>query len=136
MRALSVSVALLAVLVSTPNHAAAQTDLAGEWEFVIMSESGETQVRLRVELAVTPDGRLLGTTGPESPNDAEKMTGSVRGSTVQFFWNTHFEGTPVDFRFTGTATEDGMAGTVVVDFGERGGVSQSNWIATRAEPLA
>lgn len=136
MRALSVNVALLAVLVSAPNHAAAQSDLTGEWEFVIMSESGETQVRLRVELAVTPDGRLLGATGPEGPNDTEKMTGSVKGSTVQFFWNTYFEGTPVDFSFTGTATEDGMAGSVVVDFGERGGVSRSNWIATRAEPLA
>jgi len=133
MRALGLSVALATLLVSAPPRPSAQTDLAGSWDFVITSESGEPQVRLRVEIATLPGGRLRGATGLAGPS---QMTGSVEGSTVRLYWDTNFEGTPVDFRFTGTATEDGMAGSVVVDFGDRGGVSRSNWIATRAEPLA
>jgi hypothetical protein len=126
------SVALVALLVSAPTDGVAQTDLAGYWDFVIMSESGEPQVRMRVEIATTRDGRLQGATGLAGPSE---MTGSVEGSTVRLFWDTNFEGTPVDFRFTGTTTEDGMAGSVVVDFGEQGVVSQSTWTATRAGPL-
>ncbi len=139
------SVALAAVLVSTPTDGVAQrdgtpptdgtapTDLAGYWDFVIMSESGEPQVRLRVKLDITQDGQLRGATGPAGPSE---MTGSLKGSTVQLFWDTDFEGTPVGFRFTGTATGDTMSGSVEIDFGELGGVSQSNWTATRAGPLA
>ena len=126
------SVALAALLVSAPTDGVAQTDLAGYWDFVIMSESGEPQVRMRVEIATMPDGQLQGATGLAGPS---AMTGSVEGSTVRLFWDTNFEGTPVDFRFTGTTTEDGMAGSVVVDFGEQGVVSQSTWTATRAGPL-
>ena len=133
MRALSLSMALAGLLVSAPTDGAGQTDLAGLWDFVIMSESGELQVRLRVDLAITQDGQLPGATGLANPSE---MTGSVRGATVELFWNATFEGTPVDFRFTGTATEEGMSGSVVVDFGELGGVSQSNWTAIRAGPLA
>lgn len=136
MRALSLGVALAALLVSAPTDGAAQADLAGDWVFEIMSESGEPQVRLRVEIAIMQDGQLLGATGPAGPNEPSEMTGSVEGSTVQLFWAANFEGTPVDFRFTGTATEDGMSGSVVVDFGELGVVSQSKWTATRAGPLA
>ncbi len=93
----------------------------------------EPQVRFRVEIATMPDGQLRGATGLAGPSE---MTGSVEGSTVQLFWAANFEGTPVDFRFTGTATEDGMSGSVVVDFGELGVVAQSKWTATRAGPLA
>ncbi len=135
MRALSSSVALVALLVSAPTDGVGQTDLAGDWVFEIMSESGEPQVRLLVKIAVMQDGQLLGATDPAGPNEASEMTGSVEGSTVQLFWATNFEVTPVDFHFTGTATEDGMSGSVVVVFGE-GVVSQSNWTATRAGPLA
>ncbi len=133
MRALGLSVVLATLLVSAPTRGVAQTDLAGYWDFVIMSESGEPQVRFRVEIATMPDGQLRGATGLAGPSE---MTGSVQGSTVRLFWDTNFEGTPVDFRFTGTATEDGMSGSVVVDFGEPAIVSQSNWTATRAEPSA
>ncbi len=135
MRAFSSSIALVALLVSAPTDGAAQADLAGDWVIEITSEAGEPQVRLRVEIAMLQDGRLLGGTGLAGPNELPEMTGSIEGSTVQLFWATDFEGTPVDFHFTGTATEDGMSGSVVVDFGE-GGVSQSNWTATRAGPLA
>ena len=136
MRTLSLSIALAALLASAPTDGAAQTDLDGYWDFVIMSESGEPQVRLRVEMAMTQDGRLRGGTSPAGPNERSGMTGSVQGSSVQLFWATDFEGTPVDFRFTGTATEDGMSGSVVVDFGQAGGVSQGNWTATRAGSVA
>ena len=130
MRALSLSLALAAWLVSTPMGGVAQTDLEGYWDFVITSESGEPQVRLTVGLSMTQDGQLRGAPGGAGPST---MTGSVQGSTVQFSWDTDFEGTPVAFRFTGTTTEDGMAGSVEVDFGERGGISQSRWTATRAD---
>ncbi len=133
MRALSLSLALAAWLVSMPTGGVAQTDLEGYWDFVITSESGEPQVRLTVGLALTQDGQLRGAPGGAGPST---MTGSVQGSTVQFSWDTDFEGTPVAFRFTGTTTEDGMSGSVEVDFGERGGISQSKWTATRAEPAA
>ena len=136
MRALSSSVALVALLVSAPTDGAAQVNLAGDWFIEIMSESGEPQVRLRVRIAVTQDGRLLGATEPVGPDETPELTGSVEGSTVRLFWDTDFEGTPVAFRFTGTATEDGMAGSVVIDFGELGIVSQSTWTATRAGPRA
>ena len=139
MRALSLSVALAALLVSAPTDGVAQTDgvtqtdLTGYWDFVIMSESGEPQVRLRVKLDISQDGLLRGATGPEGPSE---MTGSLKGSTVELFWDTDFEGTPVAFRFTGTATGDDMSGSVVIDFGELGGVSESSWTATRAGSLA
>ncbi len=131
MRALGLSLALATLIVSTPTIGAAQTDLDGYWDFVIMSESGEPQVRLTVGRAMTQDGRLQGETGAAGPSE---MTGSVQGSTVEFFWGADFEGAPIDFRFTGTATEEGISGSVEVDFGEPGGVSQSIWTATRAEP--
>ena len=78
-----------------------------------MSESGEPQVRLRVKLDISQDGLLRGATGPEGPSE---MTGSLKGSTVELFWDTDFEGTPVAFRFTGTATGDDMSGSVVNRF--------------------
>ena len=133
MKAFGSSLALAALLVSMPTDAAAQRDLAGSWDFVITSESGEPQVRIRVEIATSRDGQLLGETGLEGPSE---ITGSVQGSTIQLFWSATFEGTPVDFRFTGTTTEEGMSGSVVIDFGDLGVVSESNWTATRAEPLA
>ncbi len=133
MRSLSLSLALAAWLVSMPTSGVAQADLEGYWDFVITSESGEPQVRLTVGLAMTQDGQLRGAPGGAGPST---MTGSVQGSTVQFSWDTDFEGTPVAFRFTGTATGDTMSGSVEIDFGELGGVSQSNWTATRAGPLA
>ena len=136
MRALSLNIALVALLVSAPTDGAAQADLAGGWVFEIMSESGELQVRLRVEIAIMQDGQLLGATGPAGSDQPSELTGSVEGSTVRLFWATNFEGTPVDFSFTGTATEDGMSGSVEVVFGEGGVVSQSKWTATRAGPLA
>ncbi len=132
MRPISLSVALAALLAWAPTDGVAQTDLAGGWDFEIMSESGELQVRLRVEIAVMEDGQLLGATGAAGPGERGGMTGSVKGSAVELFWATDFEGTPVNFRFTGTATEEGMSGSVEVDFGERGGVSQSNWTAKKS----
>jgi len=133
MRALGSCLALAALVVSTPANGVAQRNLGGSWDFVVMTESGDPQVRLTVELAMTQDGRLQGAPGGTSPS---VLTGSVQGSSVQFSWETDFQGTPVDFRFTGTTTEDGMSGSVEVDFGDRGRVSQSKWIATRAEPVA
>ena len=117
------------VMVST--NGAAQTGLGGEWDFVVMSESGELQVRLRVELAATPDGQLRGAT--DRPGRSE-MTGSITGSKVELFWDTAYEGTPVDLRFTGTVTEDGMFGSVLIHFGEPPAVTQSTWTATRTGP--
>ena len=98
MKAFGSRLALAALLVSMPTDAAAQRDLAGSWDFVITSESGEPQVRIRVEIATSRDGQLLGETGLEGPSE---ITGSVQGSTIQIFWSATFEGTPVDFRFTG-----------------------------------
>ncbi len=132
MRPLSIGITLVTLLMSAPTDGAAQTDLSGEWFFEIVSESGEPQVRLQVEIAATQDGRLLGATGPAGPTESSEITGSIKGSAVELLWSTDFEETPVTFTFTGTITEDGMSGSVVVDFGEPGGVSQSNWTATRA----
>ena len=132
MRPLSIGMTLVVLLMSAPTDGAAQTDLSGEWFFEIVSESGEPQVRLQVEIAATQDGRLLGATGPAGPNESADFTGSVKGSDVELLWSTDFEGTPVTFTFTGSTTEDGMSGSVVVDFGEPSGVSQSNWTATKA----
>ena len=120
---------LAVLLMSAPTHGAAQTELSGEWFFEIVSESGEPQVRLQVEIAATQDGRLLGATGP---TDSSEITGSIKGSDVELLWSADFEGTPVTFTFTGTTMEDGMSGSVVIDFGEPGAVSQSTWTATKA----
>jgi hypothetical protein len=117
---------------SAPTNGAAQAELSGDWSFEIVSESGEPQVRLQVELAATQDGQLLGATGPAGPNESSEFTGSIKGSDVELLWSTDFEGTPVTFTFTGTTTEDGMSGSVVIDFGEPSGVSQSSWTATKA----
>ena len=76
--------------------------------------------------------RVAGTHEATNVVEHSEITGSVKGSDVELLWSTDFEGTPVTFTFTGTTTEDGMSGSVVVDFGEPGGVSQSNWTATRA----
>ncbi len=130
MRPLGLGITLVTLLVSAPTNGVAQTGLGGSWDFVIMSESGEPQVRMRVEFTVTQDGRLRG--GTDRPSRSE-MTGSVVGSKVRLFWDTTYEGTPVDLRFTGTVTADGMSGSVVINFG--GSISQSTWTAIRAEPL-
>ena len=132
MRPLSIGITLVTLLMAAPTDGAAQTELSGEWFFEIVSESGEPQVRLQVEIAATQDGRLLGATGPAGSTESSEITGSINGSEVELLWSTDFEGTPVTFTFTGTTTEDGMSGSVVVDFGEPGGVSQSTWTATRA----
>jgi hypothetical protein len=132
-RALGSSIAVAALLMSTPADGVAQRSLEGYWDFVVMSESGDPQVRLTVGLAMTQDGRLRGTPGGAGPS---VMTGSMRGPAVEFSWEADFEGTPVDFRFSGTTSEDGMSGSVELDFGDRGGITLSKWIATRAEPVA
>ena len=44
-----------------------------------------------------------------------------QGVDCPAFLGHQLRGPPVNFRFTGTAIEDGTSGSVVVDFGELGG---------------
>ena len=127
MRALSLSVALAALLVSAPTNGAAQTDLTGDWRLAIGTEAGGSPILLRLLITITQDGQAITVSGVAGNAGAFEMTGSIEESVVQLLWE---RGTS-EFRFTGTATENGMSGSVdLVSVG--GTVTEIEWTAERA----
>ncbi len=114
MRALGLSAALAVLLVSAPTDGVAQTDLTGDWRLSIGTEAGGSPILLRLLIMITQDGQAITVSGVAGNAGPFEMTGSIEESAVQLLWEADFERGPVEFRFTGTATENGMSGSVDV----------------------
>ena len=130
MRALSLSVALAALLVWVPTHGVAQTDLSGDWIFEIHSEPGEPGMHLRLVINVTQVDQALTATGVAGYEGAFQVSGSLDESEVQLIWEPiQTNGTPLGLSVTGTVEGDYMSGSALFDVGER--VIRGEWSATR-----
>ncbi len=136
MKALGLSVALAALLVSAPTDGVAQTDLSGDWRLAIGTEAGGSPIVLRLLITITQDGQAITVSGVAGNAGPFEMTGSIEESAVQILWEADFGSGPREFRFTGTATENGMSGSV--DLVSSGGTVTEpqpalliEWTATR-----
>ncbi len=132
MRALSLSVALAALLVSAPTDAVAQTDLSGDWllEVGAPTPGSGSPFILVLRVTITQDGQAITVSGVAGNAGPFEMTGSIEESAVQILWEADFGSGPREFRFTGTATENGMSGSV--DLVSSGGtVTEIEWTAER-----
>ena len=146
MRALSLSVALAALLVSAPTEGVAQTTLAGDWILTVGTPPGDpagnthwVEVDRRGRLCrwpsapmlygitVTQDGQALTVTGVGGFGPFE-MSGSVDEAGVRLLWERGLScpSGSLDVRFTGTVEENSMSGLVEV-----GDLFQDQWSATR-----
>ncbi len=127
MRALGVIMTAVAVLLSAPADAAAQTDLSGAWILTVQSDQGGEQPPITIE--ITQDGQDLVAMGDGGEIGQIEMAGTVDGSDVRFEWALYIEGQELAIVFVGTIGDDGtIAGTA--DFG---GFAQGSWTAERAE---
>ena len=133
MRALGLSVALAALLVSAPTDGVAQTDLSGDWLLEVGAPtppgSGSPFI-LVLRVTIMQDGQAITVSGVAGNAGPFEMTGSIEESAVQLLWEADFGSGPREFRFTGTATENGMmSGSVDVSVG--GTVTEIEWTAAR-----
>ena len=147
MRALSLSVALAALLVSAPAEGAAQTNLAGDWlltigtppgdpagsgHWVYVDRRGRTCLwpsrPMLYGITVTQDGRALTATGVTGASGPFEINGSVDETGIRLLWErgSFRPCGSLEFRFTGTVVENSMSGSVYV-----GDIFQSEWSATR-----
>ena len=125
MRVLGVIMAAVAVLVSAPTDAAAQTDLSGMWTLTIQSDQGDQPLAI----TITQDGQNLTAMGDGGEIGPVEMKGMLDGSDVLFEWSLFIEGMELAITFTGTIAEDGtISGTA--DFG---GFGEGGWTAKRVE---
>ena len=135
MKALGLSVALAALLVSAPTDGVAQTDLSGSWILVIGAPTpgSGTPFVLRLRVTIMQDGQAITASGVAGNAGPFEMTGSIEESAVQLLWEADFgQGPPREFRFTGTATENDMSGSVdIVSVG--GTVTGTEWSAARED---
>ena len=79
MRALGVLMATVAVLVTAPANAMAQTDLSGMWDLTVMTETGDQTLTI----TVVQDGKNLTATGDVGEFGPIEMTGTIEGVDVR-----------------------------------------------------
>ncbi len=132
MRALSLSVALAALLASAPTDGVAQTDLSGDWIITIMSEPGEPEMGLRLLINISQVDQALTATGVAGTEGPFQMTGSLDESQVHLLlhWdNSQTSENPFGLSVAGTVEEDNMSGSALLNRGDR--VIRAEWSATR-----
>ena len=122
MRALGVVVTAVAVLVSAPAYAAAQTDLSGTWDLTVMVEQGDQMLTV----IIVQDGQDLTATGEAGEFGVIELKGTLNGDAVRFAWTLDLQGTPLAIVFLGTLADGSISGTA--DFG---GMGQGDWVAVR-----
>ncbi len=132
MRALGLSVALAALLVSAPTDGVAQTDLSGDWIIRLHSETGEAGMHLGLLINVSQVDQALTATGVAGNVGPFQMSGSLDGSQVHLLllWdNSQISETPFGLSVAGTVEEDNMSGSALLNRGDR--VIRAEWSATR-----
>jgi len=124
MRAFGLILASVGMLVAAPANAAAQTDVSGTWDLIVMTEQGDQPV----QIVVVQDGSDLTATGDGGEIGEIEMTGMIDGSDITLEWDLYIEGTELLIVFTGTLAEDGtISGTM-----DLGGFGEGDWTAKRA----
>ena len=113
-------------VVSASTDGVAQVDLAGDWLLEIGTQTPGSPILLRILITIEQDGQALTVSGVAGNSGAFEMTGSIEESAVQLLWESAL-GRGAEFRFTGTATENGMSGSVDLDTGQ----TETDWTATR-----
>lgn len=123
MRALGVLMAAVAVLVTAPANAMAQTDLSGVWDLTVMTDQGDQMLTI----TVIQDGQDLTATGDAGEFGSIEMTGTLEGVNVRLAWELDLQGTPMDIVFTGILADGMISGSA--DFG---GMGEGEWTAKRS----
>lgn len=99
---------------AAPPQADARVDVTGTWAMSVESAAGSGTPTV----VLKQDGEKL--TGEYSGQLGEApLTGSVKGSAVEFSFDISFQGTALHIVYAGTADASSMKGTVKLgDFGE------------------
>ncbi len=133
MKALGLSVALAALLVSAPTDGVAQTDLSGDWRIEIHSEPGEPRLVLALRISLSQVDQVLTATGVAGNAGPFQMGGSLDESRVHLLlhWdNSQTSENPFGLSLAGTVEEDNMSGSALINRGQR--VIRAEWFATRS----
>lgn len=112
-----VAVAAVALLVSTAAAARAQkVDITGDWTFSVETGmgSGTPAITFKQE-----GEKLTGTYSGQLGNTA--FTGTVKGTAVEFTFNTEAQGQTIDVVYKGTVDGANMKGTVAMAGGQLNG---------------
>jgi len=118
------SFVLAALLLSAP--AFAQTNVAGDWNFTIVSPQGSNTMKVNLK----QDGeKVLGVI--KGPAGELPMTGTLTGSDLKLGFAVPFQGQSLEIALAGKVEGASIAGTA--DFG---GFAQGEFSAKRAEDTA
>jgi hypothetical protein len=123
MRSLVYMLALAVPLVLLPAKGAAQS-LDGTWNITLNSPEGIFEF----PVAISQDGNALNVQAPPGPEPQLTFSGSVDGSSVQFAFETDYQGAPMEITLIGAVSGGRMDGSA--DFG---GLAQGTWTAEKAE---
>jgi hypothetical protein len=104
----------VAARAAAPSQADSRVDVTGTWAMSVESAAGTGTPTV----VLKQDGEKL--TGQYSGQLGEApLTGSVKGSAVEFSFDVSFQGTALHIIYAGTADASSMKGTVKLgDFGE------------------
>lgn len=112
-----VAAAAVALLISTAAAARAQkVDITGDWTFSVETGmgSGTPAITFKQE-----GEKLTGTYSGQLGNTA--FTGTVKGTAVEFTFNTEAQGQTIDVVYKGTVDGANMKGTVAMAGGQLNG---------------
>lgn len=124
MKSLVCTLAVAIPLVLLPAKGTAQTSLDGTWNMTLNSPEGVFEF----PVAISQDGNDLNVQAPPGPEPQLTFAGTVNDSSVQFDFETDYQGAPLPITLTGNVAGGHMDG--VADFG---GLAQGTWSAEKSE---
>lgn len=124
MKTLICTLAVAIPLVLLPSKGAAQASLDGNWNLTLNSPEGIFEF----PVAISQDGNALDVQAPPGPDPQLTFSGTVNGSSVQFEFETDYQGAPMAITLFGSVEGSHMDGSA--DFG---GLAQGTWSAEKAE---
>ena len=123
MRALGITMAAVAILLSAPADGVAQEALTGPWDLTVQTDQGDNVIRINI----VQDGGALTATGDIPELGPIEMAGTIDGADIHFEWELDLQGTLLPITLMGTLADDGtISGTA--DFAGQGGGA---WTAKR-----
>ncbi len=94
-------------------QAAIAADVSGSWH--VTGSIGDNSIDTTCTLT-QKDNALTGTCVRKDEKKSENATGSVKDQTIEWHYNSEYNGDPITITYSGTLAKDGtISGTIVVD---------------------
>jgi hypothetical protein len=126
MTRMKLTVLALALLVSAPIAAQAQSDVTGDWLVTIDTPQGAQSVDLAMKQA---GEELTGTI--TTPMGSAEFKGKVQKNDISVSYNLDLQGNAIQITMTGTVKDDNIAGNL-----NFGGLGDVPWTAARKKGAA